>query len=257
MPKFSDMQATIWRYAKRPGPSTLNTDLVVGWPLEEIGTGDRFDYGDNVYDLTNNAGAGNYAGEIGTFLVESSHQFLSIASADGPLLWPTSTEHMSASASFKVFEWPTADTVNLPVIGIWNANANRAGWQLYPIAALASPARGIIVHATDDGVSNNAVRIDGPVAELDTWYHCLFRYDGSNLKLFVNGTDYTDVPHTTGIYRHSSEDFTVGRYIPPNGISIYADILIKNVNIWSRALSDAEVTEWYNGGEPLSIPFIS
>lgn len=256
MPKFSELQSRIWRMAQRPGPSTLNNGLLGAWPLDDSGTGARFDYSGNEYDWDNNNGASSLLGQIGTYFIESSDQYLSIDYADATGLWQDSADPMSVAVSFKVFEWPVTNSANIPIISLWNSNTNNAGFAIYPLCEVCSPSRSLIAHACDDGVGANATRIDGPVAELDTWYHVVFRYDQSFIKLFVNGTDYTDVAHSTGIHRDSSVPWTIARYIPPNGIPIYADALIKNVNIWSRELTDNEVLEWYNDGEPLSIPFI-
>lgn len=256
MPKFDELQSRIWRMAQRPGPSTLNNGLLGAWPLDDSGTGDRFDYSGNEYDWDNNNGASSLLGQIGTYFVESSDQFLSIDQPDATGLWQADADEISVAISFKVFEWPTSSLANIPMISLWNSNTNHAGLAIYPICEDCTPARSIIGHASDDGVGANASRIDGPVAELDEWYHVVFRYDGSFIRLFVNDTHYTPVAHSTGIHRHSSVPWTIARYIPPNGIPIYADTLIKNVNIWNRSLSDDEVEEWYNNGEPKSIPFI-
>jgi hypothetical protein len=256
MPKFSELQSIIWRYAQRSGPSTLNSGIIAAWPLDDSGTGDRFDYSGNEYDLTNINGCSSILGEIGTYMIESSDQYLEIEYADATGLWQDDEDEISISASFKIFEWPVTNTANMPVLSLWNSNTNHAGVAIYPICEVCDVPRAIIVHASDDGVGADANRIDGPVAQLDIWYHVLFRYDGSFLRLSVNGEDSTPVAHSTGIHRSTTVPWTVGRYIPPNGIPIYADILIKNVNIWNRSLSDSEVAEWYNSGEPKAIPFI-
>lgn len=256
MPLFDDLHSRIWRMAQNPGESTLNNGLLGAWPLDDAGTGNRFDYSEAPKSpFVNNNAAGSIVGEIGTYLIESSDQYLSIDYAGNTGLWQDTTGEISVSASFQVFEWPVTSGINLPAITLWNANTSNRGFAMYVLSDISSPARAIVCDVSSDGSASQ--RIEGPVVALDNWYHIMFRYDGSNLYLQVNGSDETPVSYSSGMLRPTSIPWTIGRYIPPNGIPIYADILIKNVNIWNRGLTDAEVTEWYNGGEPLSIPFQS
>lgn len=81
--------------------------------------------------------------------------------------------------------------------------------------------------------------------ELNNWYHVAFTYDNAELKLYLNGSfvgsifgqNYMSLSATNDIsFGVSNESF--GYMNPYNGV-------IDNAGIWSRALTECEVTELY------------
>lgn len=255
MPKLSDIRHIIWRYAQRPGPSTLNTGLVASWPLDDIGTVDRQDYGGDEYDLTNNNGATNATGDIGTVFRWFNDQFLNTDNAAAPNLYGSATDPFSVAVSFKVLSWPVTSGLITPICGIPDFSGTRS-WLVGVLPDTVSPARGATFHTSTDGTGGGTLRIDGPIIELNTWVNYVARYDGTQYKLQVDGVDSTPVANASGFLRPTSVDFTVARMINTNTDPIYGDIVVRNLTIWNKALSDAEVDEWYNNGNPLYIPFL-
>lgn len=252
MPKFSDLKSTIWRYAKRPGPSTLNTNLLASWPMDDIGTGDRFDYGDNEFDFTNDGGA-NTGGEIGTRFEWYNHDYMYIDFADAGVLWGAATDPFSIAASFKVISWPVTSGLLTPIIGMTSFTSAK-GWLLGVLPDTVSPARGVTFHTTTNG--SDTLRIDGEIIGLNQWTHAVFRYDGADYYLQVDGVDATPVANATGFHRPTTLDLEVARYENSGSNKIYGDVIVRNVSMWDKWLSDDEVTEWYNSGAPLEIPFM-
>ena len=257
MPKFSDLRSTIWRYAQRPGPSTLNTNLIASWPLDDQGTFDRQDFAGSELDLTNINGATNFVGDSGTRFVWSSQQRLETDFATAPVLYGSATDDFSIAVSFKVISWPVTSGLITPIVSITNFTTAR-GWMVGVLPDTVSPARGATFHTTTNG--SDTLRIDGPVITLNTWNHYIFRFDssdvGSEYKLYVNGEASTPVSNAAGFHRPTTIDFNVASYVNTGANRIHGDVAVKNINMWDRTLTDEEVLEWYNGGEPLSIPFI-
>ena len=78
----------------------------------------------------------------------------------------------------------------------------------------------------------------------NTWYHVVGTYDGSNIKIYVNGVlegtqPYTGTPLTT------TEPLVIGRMYG-NYSGYYHDGLINQVRLFNSAVSASQVTELYN-----------
>lgn len=74
--------------------------------------------------------------------------------------------------------------------------------------------------------------------EADTWTHLAVSYDGSNVKLFVNGTEAASQP-ASGSIQTSSGDLSIG------GTTVWSDQwfdgLIDEVRVYDRALTTTEI----------------
>ncbi len=78
----------------------------------------------------------------------------------------------------------------------------------------------------------------------NTWYHVVGTYDGSNMKIYVNGVlegtqPYTGTPLTT------TEPLVIGRMYG-NYSGYYHNGLINQVRLFNSAVSASQVTELYN-----------
>lgn len=112
-----------------------------------------------------------------------------------------------------------------------------AGWRFYKVATANTIAFG----ASQDGgtfaaTSTNAV-------ELEKWYHLIGTYDGTTGKLYANSVGWasgvgTYIPPTT-------ENLEIGRRS-----TVYSNMEVGFVRIYSRALTASEVTKLYNNGRP-------
>jgi len=99
-------------------------------------------------------------------------------------------------------------------------------------------------------VSSTLYTVTAPIAiNTQEWYHVAFTYNGSSLKLYVNGeingTDSTmsgDLDGGTGIAFSSESDEKYFR----DGYMYSGKI--DEVGIWNRSLSADEITQLYNGG---------
>ena len=77
---------------------------------------------------------------------------------------------------------------------------------------------------------------------LNTWYNVVGTYDGSNMRIYVNGV-LKNTTAQTGTLATNSETAKIGTY---QGTNYNLTGRISNVSIYNRALSAAEITQNYN-----------
>tara|TARA_B100000131_G_scaffold322540_3_gene376887 strand:- start:4306 stop:9003 length:4698 start_codon:yes stop_codon:yes gene_type:complete len=97
-----------------------------------------------------------------------------------------------------------------------------------------------------DGTANsNGGKVVGTtVIQTGVWYHVVGTYDGTNVKIYVNGSlensaTYSATPGTT------NQPLVIGRWYG-NYNDYYTDGKIDQVRIFNKAISAAEVTKLYN-----------
>ncbi|MCK4781336.1 SipW-dependent-type signal peptide-containing protein [Candidatus Parcubacteria bacterium] len=79
----------------------------------------------------------------------------------------------------------------------------------------------------------------------DNWHHITGTYDGSTVKLYVDGAEIPGGTGTTEDIAYNTEDFYIGSY---GTIGYYFSGLIDEVKVYSRALSGSEISDHYNAG---------
>jgi len=84
------------------------------------------------------------------------------------------------------------------------------------------------------------------------WHYVVCTYDGTNLKIYVNGSEKGTVGKT-GAIPTNSEQVKIGDN--RNNYGNYRG-LMDEIAIWSRGLSSSEVTTLYNGGSGYEIPIV-
>lgn len=77
-------------------------------------------------------------------------------------------------------------------------------------------------------------------------YHIACTYDGTNIKIYINGTEQASVAKTGNVHQ-SSEPITIGGRA---GGSLYVDGAIAFAYVFDKGLSASEVAELYNLGVP-------
>jgi hypothetical protein len=86
---------------------------------------------------------------------------------------------------------------------------------------------------------------------IDTWYHIVQTYDGTNLKGYIDGT-YQSQLATSG----NGSGTTTTRTALGTGLSgTFYTGKIDCVGVWTRDITSSEVTELYNGGAGIEYPF--
>jgi len=84
----------------------------------------------------------------------------------------------------------------------------------------------------------------------NTWYHMVYILEGTNMKIYQNNLKVFDNTLTPVAIGGTT---TIGAAIGQTSNNINA--LLDEFGIWSRAISEAEVSELYNSGNGLTYPF--
>jgi len=104
-----------------------------------------------------------------------------------------------------------------------------------------------------DGTALNTYTVVGDTAlSLNTWHHIVAVYDGSDIKVYLNGSlDCLPIPYTSGTNIVAPE-FTIGAI--NEGTSGYFDGRIDDVSVWNTALSDSRISRLYSYGDDFEPP---
>lgn len=93
------------------------------------------------------------------------------------------------------------------------------------------------------------------VIQTGTWYHFAGTYDGSEMRLYINGNLETSTPKTGSVF-NSATPLKIGRYDYFPGWVFHGSI--DEVAIWNRALTASEVGQLHLTGvpEPTSVALV-
>lgn len=83
--------------------------------------------------------------------------------------------------------------------------------------------------------------------ESGKWYHVVGTYDGSSIKIYLNGELAGSTSVTGSINNPASPTVWMGRNIPTN--TIYFDGVIDSTRLYSDTLSSSEILSNYNAGQ--------
>jgi len=105
------------------------------------------------------------------------------------------------------------------------------------------------------GVSSASVQIAGATNVVDgNWHHVVGTYDGSQLKLYLDGnSEATPVSETRAIIENTTYNLTIGCELGAYGFSWPFTGDISNVSIFNSALTASQITEIYNEGRPSNL----
>ncbi|AQT68755.1 Chitinase A1 precursor [Anaerohalosphaera lusitana] len=142
------------------------------------------------------------------------------------------TEELTVSA------WIRADT--------WQANH----WQGGIVSKWDGDMEGYTLSCGDDGRLSFALAIDStwaeaitdPIMSTGSWYHVAGVYDGSTIKVYINGFESASTGKT-GFFDPGANSLNIGRSY--NNTRIF-DGAIDDVRIYSRALNKTEITDLWH-----------
>ncbi len=105
---------------------------------------------------------------------------------------------------------------------------------------MGDPKRRVLVFQ----IFNNGVNSLKGNTELnpDQWYHVAITYDGTYMRLYVDGVEDSNKLYTGGIKDTTGIDLTLSTGWSKG----YFMGVIDEVTIWNRSLSGAEIQEIYN-----------
>ncbi len=144
------------------------------------------------------------------------------------------TEEISMMAWVKTFE---NKTTKIAQKGDWDGHGLGQGkWD------------GWNVHVrTADNVSHSLHWGDG-LPQFDTWYHLAMTYDGSTLKMFVNG-QLKNSKALTGALKVNTRAFSIGS---DNAAQKFFNGWIDDVRYYGKALSPIEIQTVFGGSGPVA-----
>jgi len=117
----------------------------------------------------------------------------------------------------------------------------------YSIFELTTYSTGTYFNVTN--ASNSSQRASTGGQPLGTWTHLVGTYDGSNIKLYVDGV-LKDTTAQTGLIKTNDQDVYIGYnhfYVPQSFKG-----RIDEVGLWNKALTQSEITNLYNSGDGLT-----
>src|SRR3990167_3141820 len=77
------------------------------------------------------------------------------------------------------------------------------------------------------------------------WYHVAATFDGTTMKVYVNGLE-KDRKSVSGVIDAVTDDFVIGRNVVDTSFAWHG--LIDELEIFNRALTDSEISDIYNAG---------
>jgi|GEM_PF-3663435 len=135
-------------------------------------------------------------------------------------------------------------TINTPIV------VNRAGYEVFLFLQGGEGTFQFTIWGNPSGQYNAPTTI---TPTIDTWYHVVGTFDGTNLKIYINGREEGN-GDIVNPWKGVDTGFTIG-YTPQQGI--YLNGTIDEVRIYNRALSAEEIAEHYYrgaGSHNLSVP---
>jgi len=130
---------------------------------------------------------------------------------------------------------------------------DKSSGQSYMIAIGVANA-GYLEFATYNGAWYGAKVLSSTIST-NTWYHIVGSYDGTNLRLYVNGvlqntaSGPASIDYTAGL---SDKRLTIGRYYASGIGSNYFNGSVDEVKIYNYARTAAQVAWDYNRGGPVA-----
>ena len=109
------------------------------------------------------------------------------------------------------------------------------------------------VQATAQTVSINTEFTENFIPQLsyDTWYHYVYVYDGSHVKVYIDGKLVFEYNYRGRLYPNAMP-LEIGRDLP--GITEYFYGALDDLRIYNRALSDKEVKQLYQDRSGIGLP---
>lgn len=223
----------------------LTDNLQAYWKLDESSGNAADSHSTNT--LTNNNSTAFAAAKInnGADLEESSSQSLSIADASQTGL------DLSGDLSFSL--WFKAESFNAgserPLIAKRVGAGNQRSFHFK--LGSAGVNIGLLWYTDGNTIGGNLSVVWSPSTA--TWYHVVVTKSSTTVKFYVDGAQQgADQTGSNATIYNGTAPFELGAFADSPE---YWDGLIDEVGVWSRALTDSEVSTLYNGGAGLSYPF--
>jgi hypothetical protein len=217
-----------------PPPITLLTNIEAYWKLDEA-SGTRYDSTPNNHNLSLNGSDGSNDGKIGSCFVASG----------GYLTTPSLVANSEATMSvwFKSTDFIGATSQGFPIVVDMNGGFLLA----------ANPDGTIGLYNWSDTQSGQAV-VTSDLYNDGNWHHVVGTRDGSILRLYVDSILIGTASYSGYATPWNDQPISVGAYSDGN-FAATGNCHIDEFGIWTRALSQEQVSSLYANGSGLTYSF--
>lgn len=212
------------------------------WFMEEA-SGNRADFSANANTLTDNNTVGSSAdckqGLKSADFEEANSEYLSITDA--------AQTGLAITGAISICLWLKLESSGIRrMVTKYTTVGNQRAYQVMSTLT-ADNDIGFVL--SPDGTNVTSAYTAADVVAAGTWAHVAAVYNGTDMRIYVNGAlpnNGTNNPKTysSGIY-DTSAAFILGNY---SGNANYMDGLLDEVAVFNRALSAAEVAKIYTAG---------
>lgn len=213
--------------------ASLNTGLVSYYKLDEVA-------GTNVWDVfgNNNATADN----AGVFTSSITGRINTGADFTNDYVATLANTPFAGTTAFSVSTWVIMDWSNSANWGVITSSTkdDTNDWLLRKSGSNAG-FTGLLTTGTD---ATNLASANGLG---DGLYHVVMTWNGTGASLWVNNTVRATDADIAGTMTDTDKVFTIGSGEGANSAR-YMEIMVDEIAIYNRSLSDAEITQFYNSG---------
>lgn len=157
------------------------------------------------------------------------------------------TASLQTTGNTSAFIWVNSTndpTSNETFFSKYNTTGNDRSWQ---IEVRGSVGNAIRVTLSSDGSAQQPIDATTSLVA-GTWYHIGFVYNGSTIKIYVNGVEENSVSYSSGIHNSSTADVIVG-CLNQGGANLF-DGSTQLASLFNTAITQTDIDELYNGGVP-------
>ena len=233
------------RIASASSETGLLLGLVAYWTMNEASSITRQDAHTGNRDLAVGGPAGVPAG---AGIISNAASFGGVASPNTNYLTNAAGWHFPLGFTVTVWlKFTAIPAVDQSILGPYTYAGLSNGWQL---VLVGSQSNNVALRSSDGNVPATDQAINPTLLSAGIWYFVSAIFDGANARVRVNnGAEYVDqhlAANASGLPLIIGSDIT--NIQPMNG-------LVDELGIWSRQLSDAELTAIFNVGAGLTYPF--
>jgi Concanavalin A-like lectin/glucanases superfamily len=174
------------------------------------------------------------------------------------------TSYITGSGSGTLFvDWDViSGEANAPVGTLTSSPFSISTW--FKMRSSTNTPQAIWGTAGDDFISlyvqnnilylynDNLDGLTGPSIDLNTWYHAVVTISSTESKLYINATLADSISYSEANSSWTGFGLSDFRIDSGNPHHYQADVLIDETGIWSRVLTEGEISDLYNGGDGLS-----
>jgi hypothetical protein len=229
--------------------STFENKLLAYWKLDTTGWIDSSGNGRN---LTLQGSLSNPAGLIGNSATGFSNS--------NYLITPSGLAPLSGQRTYSAWVYFNSNDIGYQMIFVQGGSQDYQSTMPFYVEGNNTLTSLFTTTPPEDNTWTNVMGTT-IVPNTGVWYHLVQTLDGSIGKFYVNGNLEASSAYSGSIPAPDVDRFLLGRFCidieyndnPSNPLLL--DGKLDEVGIWSRALSQAEITSLYNAGAGKSYPF--